>query len=699
MSRETGRETTREKFAPRAVPLITADPHLNIWSFSDHLYDDAPRHWTGTRSALTGYLKMDGVWYGFMGKTELNSEKYFMEPEHLQQISVDITPTKTTYIFENGIVCLKLEFCSPLLLDDLKLMSRPVSFINYQVSVKDDSDTKAHKVGVYLDITSEAAVNSSDQRVRFGADANGIFCGRGEKDMLTKSGDDMRIDWGWLHLSAPDHRYMILNTEDKKRWVGRWTGQESRLPEFDKKIGTALGSEGIISENVELDQAVKEGYPALGAWKEYEVSVENKAEGMVCISYDDIHSIQYFGQNADAYWKKDGETFDEMLKAAVDGYGDVLERAAAFDEELKAEAMVYGQKYCDILSLAYRQTIAAHKLIEADGELLFFSKECYSNGCIGTVDVTYPSIPLYLKYCPQLVEGMINAIFYYVGTGRWPFEYAPHDVGQYPLANGQVYGLDRKINVLQEYYQMPVEECGNMLLSVAAICKAEGSHAYAEKHKEILTRWADYLVRIGWDPENQLCTDDFAGHLAHNCNLAIKGILGIAAWAQLLEQMGETDKAAGYFAKARELAVAWEKEAFAGDHYRLTFDSEESWSLKYNLVWDKMLGLDIFDEKIAKTEIAYYLTKMNPYGVPLDSRCDYTKSDWEMWTVTLSENEEYRRAIIDAMWDAVCDMDRRAPFPDWYHTEKAVAECFQNRTVQGGLFILLLHWGENSADE
>ncbi len=109
-------------------------------------------------------------------------------------------------------------------------------------------------------------------------------------------------------------------------------------------------------------------------------------------------------------------------------------------------------------------------------------------------------------------------------------------------------------------------------------------------------------------------------------------------------------------------------------------------------MWDTLLDLNVFDRKVAETEVKYYLTKMNPYGIPLDSRCDYTKSDWEMWTTMLTDNVEYRDKIIDTMWEAVCDMDRRAPFPDWYHTEKAVAEGFQNRSVQGALFIRLLNW-------
>ena len=670
----------RETFLPRAIPLVTVDPYFNIWSFDDHLYDDAPRHWTGKRNAMTGVIRVDGTWLRFMGKLELNAEDYYMEPEVIPQTEVEIRPTRTIYHFENQQVALTVEFMTPLLLSDLKLMSRPVSYVSYQVKSRDG---KEHEVLVYLDITAEAAVNTSDQSVQFGKDARSIFCGRGDENMLTKSGDDMRIDWGWLHLAAPEHKYIILSTEGKRRIC--------RRPWWEPGVEID-GLEGIMEKGVRPWHQVRDGYPALGCWKEYTVSMESPAEGFICLAYNDLKSIQYFGENIDAYWKSDGTTFEEALDAAIHDYQEINARAAAFDAELKAEAEKVSRKYYDILSVAYRESIAAHKLIMVDGELKFFSKECYSNGCIGTVDLTYPSMPLYLKYCPQLMEGMMNPIFHLADTVQWPFPYAPHDMGQYPLANGQVYGLNHHTHVLDEKYQMPVEESGNMLLCVAAVCKAENSIEYAVKHKEILTRWTDYLVSVGWNPENQLCTDDFAGHLAHNCNLSIKGILGIAAWAKLLGQMGEKEQEQKYRAEAEKLAREWEKAAFDGDHYRLTFDGEGTWSLKYNLVWDTLLDLNVFDRKVAETEVKYYLTKMNPYGIPLDSRCDYTKSDWEMWTTMLTDNVEYRDQIIDTMWQAVCDMDRRAPFPDWYHTEKAVAEGFQNRSVQGALFIRLLNW-------
>ena len=667
-----------EEFRPTALPLVTVDPYFNIWSFSDRLYDDVPRHWTGKKNAMTGLLRVDGTWFRFLGKIEQSLENYFAEPPALEQKSVEILPTRTRYRFENGSVALSVEFFTPLLMDDWKLMSRPVSYIGYKVETKDG---KPHDLCVYLDVGAEAAVNTTDQSVRFSRTENSIRCGRGGQGMLAESGDDRRIDWGWLHLAAPGHTPVIWNTAQKRRLLGdeAETGQHGP-EELDDGMSRLDGGE----------YAVRDGYPALGCYRSGKAAAGAPFAGVVCVAYDDIHSLEYFGRPADAYWKKDGESFDRMLAQAVRDYGEVSGRAARFDERLQADARKIGGEYCRLLSLAYRQVVAAHKLTFSGGEIQFLSKECFSNGCIGTVDVTYPSIPLFLKYCPRLIEGMLNPIFRFAAGGEWKFPFAPHDVGQYPLANGQVYGCRGKTREASLSGQMPVEECGNMILCVAALCKWENDLSYARGHREQLEQWAQYLKRTGWDPENQLCTDDFAGHMAHNCNLSVKAILALAAWGKLLEGMGEAEQGRGYRSTALEWAAAWEKAAFAGDHYKLTFPDSGTWSLKYNLVWDRLLDLNVFDRKVAETEIAYYKKKFHPYGIPLDSRSDYTKSDWQMWTAALTGDAQYRDAVIQAMTRALRDMDQRVPFPDWYYTEKAKKCHFQNRTVQGGLFICLL---------
>ena len=251
--------------------------------------------------------------------------------------------------------------------------------------------------------------------------------------------------------------------------------------------------------------------------------------------------------------------------------------------------------YRQLALLAYRQTLAAHGLVaDLDGKPMLFAKENFSNGDIATVDVLYPSAPFFLFFNPALLEAQVRPVLEYARLPRWKFPFAPHDLGRYPLANGQEYGGGE----LTEEDQMPVEESGNLLILGAALGQAQGDWHVAKEYWPEFTKWAKYVREKGLDPENQLCTDDFAGHLAHNANLSIKAIEGLGAYAQMARGLGENAVADDYAAAAKQMATQWETMARDGDHYKLAFDRSGTWSQKYNLVWDQLLSLDLFAPQI-----------------------------------------------------------------------------------------------------
>lgn len=648
-----------------AYPLITCDPFFSVWSMCDKLNGENTRHWTGALHPMTGIITIDGIPKIFMGRFRHNPNSCPLDFELIEQKEVKVTPLKTTYLFADTSIELEVSFMTPLIPNDLKLMSRPVSYISYNIK---SIDSKQHRCSVYIDVSALLSVNKVGESVRFDRTDLSVCCGRGKADMLKTSGDDHRINWGYLHLAAPAGRLGAVNEWKKLSSFRSFEDIDCNL--FDRDVNT-------------------EEYPVLYYTNDYDIS-ETSISDFVCVAYNDIHSLEYFGKQIDAYYKKDGDTFSFVLKDAIDNYTEICEKAEKFENDLIKRALNISEDYVKIISIAYRQAVAAHKLAWDGNEAIFVSKECFSNGCAATVDVTYPSIPLFLVYNPDLVEYMLNPIFKMIEQGLWHFEYAPHDAGQYPLLNGQVYGNDAGKLKLNE--QMPIEECGNMLLCAAAICRAKNDTSYAEKHFNLLNQWADYLTKFGFDPENQLCTDDFAGHLAHNCNLSIKAIMGIAVWGMLLKMMNRTEDSETYIRKAKELASKWKEAAFDGDHYRLAFDRKDSWSIKYNLVWDRLFNLNIFDKEISKTEIAFYKTKINKYGLPLDCRSDYTKSDWQMWSTVLDDDKEYTNTIISTMLNMLTDALEHSPFTDWYFTSTAIQKGFQNRTVQGGLFINLLNF-------
>lgn len=581
------------------------------------------------------------------------------------QKSVKITATQTKYDFTCGPVDLRLEFASPLLMDDLDLLSRPVNYLSYEVI---SNDGKAHDVEVYFDATPEWAVNELNQEVEVATGKTGDVtfakAGTTEQPILKKKGDNVRIDWGYFYLASK-------KSENNDVATGDFSAMKRSFAETGK--GTSGESVKAVLSNV---------MPVMAYTADLDQVSTTPASGYIMLAYDDIESIQYFGQNLKAWWTKDGQVkFNDALTAAASDYEKIISRCDAFDASVYDEAVnAGGENYARLCVLAYRQAIAAHKLVkDPQGNTLFLSKENFSNGSIGTVDVTYPSAPLFLKYNPELLKGMLNPIFYYTESGKWTKPFAAHDVGTYPQANGQTYGGD-----------MPVEESGNMLILTTAIAAVEGNAAYAEKHWAALTTWANYLLEHGLDPENQLCTDDFAGHFAHNINLSAKAIMGIAGYGKLAEMLGKKEEAAKYTSEAKKMAQEWIKMANDGDHFRLTFDQPGTWSQKYNLVWDKLLNLGIFPKEVPQKEVAYYLTRQNKYGLPLDNRRTYTKSDWIIWTATLADDNATFQKFIDPIYGYVTQTPDRVPMSDWYETTDATQVGFQARSVVGGYFIKML---------
>ncbi len=580
-----------------------------------------------------------------------------------EQKSVVVMPTQTYYTFECGGVLLDLIFTSPAVPTNLELVAAPYNYVTYQVRSQDE---KKHDVQVYFEATPLLAVNTIEQPVEYSLQEEDGFIlmktGTVEQPILQKKGDDLRIDWGYFCMAAPNSPRVTVSIDEQK------TTKTNFL-----KTGILPGKKGLTSPDMQKQMTVLAYSDNLG------MVGEEICSGHLVLGYDDIYSIQYFGDNRMAYWKHNGSvTIEQALKKAFDLYSENMQQCNDFDKKMMEEARnAGGQQYAELCALVYRQTMAAHKLVtDSEGNLMYFSKENFSNGSIGTVDITYPSSPMYLCYNTDLLKGMMTPIFEYSHSGRWKKPFAAHDVGTYPHANGQTYGGD-----------MPVEESGNMLILTAAIAKVEGNAEYAAKYWNELTAWADYLKKEGLDPANQLCTDDFAGHFVHNTNLSIKAIMGVASYAYLARMLGKVEQADSYESVARNMASKWVEMADDGDHYRLTFDQPGTWSQKYNLIWDRLLGFNLFPEKVADTEMAFYKEHINCYGLPLDNREDYSKSDWILWTACLTGNDADFCALVQPVWKYANETTSRVPLSDWHYTSTGNQRGFQARSVVGGYYM------------
>jgi hypothetical protein len=593
------------------------------------------------------------------GLSQELKDKSNIEIQEAEQTDVKVTATQTIYSFKCGPTNLKVTFTSPLIMTDLTLLASPVSYITYQAK---SNDTKKHDVSIYQGLSSNVAVDQPSQAVTASAYVKSglriLKTGTVAQPILKKQGDNVRIDWGYAYVAASA-------AAGAKQYV---TETQDAISSF---IGTQYKSTVSNGKQLMLNVVLPLGVVGTQPMSKYTM-----------VGYDDLYSIQYFGTNLKPWWRNaPGATMDGALTKAAANYAAVIAKCNATDKTIYNDALkAGGELYAKLCNMSYRQSIAAHQLVKSpQGEILWLSKENFSNGSINTVDVTYPSAPLYLLYNPSLMAGMLNGIFYYSESGKWKKPFAAHDLGTYPLANGQTYGED-----------MPVEECGNMIILTAAIVKANNNIAYAKKHWSTLTIWTNYLAEAGFDPGNQLCTDDFAGHLAHNANLSVKAIVAIGAYAQMAKQLGQVKTAEKYSAMAADYAQKWIAKDNAGDHYALVFDNLNTWSQKYNMVWDKVLKLNLFPQKVYDTEMAYYLKKQNEFGLPLDSRKTYTKSDWIMWTASMTDKRSEFDDLLAPVFRFATETPSRVPLSDWHETTTGKMVGFQARSVIGGYWMKAL---------
>lgn len=647
-------------FRPPAVPLVTFDPYLSVWSEANNLTDRDTQHWTHRRHPLAGLVRVDGKTFRLIG-----AEPADVPP--LPQQSAQVLPTRSIYEFEGAGIHVTLTFMRPALPHDLDAFSLPLSYVTWDVRSVDGA---THQVSLYASVSSLLAVNQTNEPVTCLAESAGdltaLRAGTVAQPILGSSGDNHRINWGYVYAAAL--------TDQSSSAIG---GPGETL------LNNFVQNRPLPSANdTRMPHAAGDNRPVLAFTFDLGAVGSKVQERRLIVAYDEIYAIKYYGTNLRPYWRRNGMTPEEMLQTASREYPSLVKRCEKFDHDLMSGlTKVGGERYALIAALAYRECAAACGLAaDANGQPLFFTKENTSNGDIATVDVIYPMDPVWILLSPALAKATLEPILAYAASPHWKFPNAPHDLGTYPLVFGRDNGGEG----------MPVEESGNMLILCDAIAHDDGNADFVKPWWPQLTQWADYLQHYGLDPENQLCTDDFMGHLAHNANLSVKAILGLAAYGDLCNMCGDKADAKKFSDMAKTDAQHWMKVAADDDHYRLAFDKPGTWSQKYNLVWDRILGLDVFPPSVAKKEIAFYKTVMQPYGLPLDSRTRLTKTDWSIWTATLADHQADFESFITPIYNYLDQTTVRDPIADSYFTDSLHKGGMHARPVVGGFFIKML---------
>lgn len=654
---------------PPSVPLIVRTPYLSTWSPADAPNGAWSTFWDGGTKALTGIARIDGKPYVFMGAPSIDGAT------KMDLTTRALTPTKTEFVMSASGVVLTLDFLSPVEPTDLKRQSAPVGYVRASVTA---SDGKAHAVSLYFDISGEWAHGDSNTQLVWA------------REMVPHTGGNLVVQ-----SVAPATPKKLEEVNQYPSWgtafiaaaAGAATSSEIGA---DTVVRAAAAEQGTLDGSVDSDmpRAISNRWPVLGlSFDLGQVSATATAPITLLIGHARDPAVSYLGKDVPPLWKSYWSTWQAMVADEYDDTAGAFSRAETLDAKIVTDAKAAGgDNYSALCSLALRQAFGGTELVGTPDKPWLMLKEISSDGNVSTVDVVYPASPAFLYTSPLLLKLMLDPLLDYAETGGWPKDFAEHDIGSsYPNASGHNDGNEE---------DMPVEESGDMLLMMAAYTQhasAADAKTFATAHYQIAKQWADYLQKNTLDPENQNQTDDFTGFINHSVNLALKGIVGLGAMSILAQTAGNTADQASYLATAKDYIGKWAMMAqdSSGKHLLLEYDKPGTWSLKYNALYDKILGLNLVSADILNEESAWYASQAQAYGVQLDPRNTYTKSDWELWTAAAISDKAVQKALIDGVYKFATGSTARVPFSDLYFTDTGQWHGFQARPVQGGIFALL----------
>ncbi|KAK4204286.1 putative glutaminase [Triangularia verruculosa] len=774
---------------PNTVPLIVRNPYLSTWLYHarDAPWENWPMFWTGAHVGFSvmASVPSSGKVYPLLGRPHdslPSSHKSYKVtyPEYLG-LTFDASTTNLTYSIpgSSSPLRLTLSFLSPITPSSTFRQSIPAAYMTVIAEGCFDVD-------VYTDLNGEWVTGNRDNTLRWelhepagqkkgngtGTAVKTWKVARASEQLLTEFAD--RAEWGTLHFSAP--------------------------ADVKHQSGTSAILRQHFAEKGELRNEVDKGYrrvmedePVFAFSKSFKLTGDSKGkcesrEESVMFTYALVQDpvVQFASARGltlmKPLWQSYFSSADELVSYHYDDFETAAKLAGEYSDTLAKDAYESGSSdYQDIAALSARQVLGATQFSGTPDDPILFLKEISSNGNFQTVDVIFPAFPFFLYTNPRWLAYLLAPLLEHQLSGQYPNDYSMHDLGaHFPNATGHPDGRD-------EY--MPVEECGNMLIMGLALANAlrydtdpafvrekacggaraipaaktwwqtvdgygidlpqgaklsstpKAAEKWLSRFYKLWKQWTGYLVRESLIPHNQLCTDDFAGWLANQTNLALKGIIGIKAMSEIADIVGEKDDAKFYRKTAGEYIEKWQEYGISrdGTHAKLAYTWYGSWTTIYNLYADSLLcfhvdgknessgydsktyagrksGMqprvesqlplgqhqgqtyeagkdgDVFiPDRVYQMQSDWYHAVLQKYGLPLDSRHLYTKSDWEFFAAAVT-GRKTRTEILTSVAKWVNETETDRPFTDLYDTEGNggfPGIWFMARPVVGGHFAFL----------
>lgn len=667
-SKQGGSASTFSPTKPPAVPLAVRSPYLNAWLQGESgciLPGSWPRHWTGDILGWQAFVAVDGVSYNWMGAAP--------GPGPANQVSLEYTATKSIFTFDvAGKVNLTVTFLSPVYPDDMDRQSLQFSYVS--VSAK-SSDGKPHHVKVYMDVSAEWASGDSSQTIEWGMSES-------RNVTYLTFGRQTKAEFQEVHeIASWGNWYLATGSQSNLTWqIGR-----------DTTVRNKFVNDGLLSNTQETNfRPVNDNWPVFAFSHDLGDIEDNEVERLFTLGLTQDQVIDFAGHSGTlkpvpGLWKSYFNTDTDAVVGFYYDYGDADETSARLDQRIWTDSVsAAGENYALITSLSLRQAFGGLQYAGTPDKPYIFLKEISSNSDIQTVDVIFPAFPMFVYLNATLVKYLLDPLFENQESGAYPNLYAEHDLGTFPVAKGYPKGDDEA---------MPLEECGNMIIMSLAYAQRTGDTGYLSTHYPLLEQWAQFLVNDSLIPSTQLSTDDFAGTLANQTNLAIKGIIGLKAMSQISLLTNNTDKfsviADSYLDKWRTFGINYDASP---PHATLSYDDPNSHGILYNIYADKLLGLEFVDQSIFDMQSKFYMTVANKYAVPLDTRHTWAKSDWGMFAAAVASNDT-RNMLIDKLATWIGNTSTNRAMTDLFDSITGDyplnGPTFVARPVVGAMFALL----------
>ncbi|EXJ85459.1 hypothetical protein A1O1_05823 [Capronia coronata CBS 617.96] len=761
------------RLTPPVLPLIVRNPYLSTWlaNARDVPWDKWPMFWTGQEVGLSVMASIPGqrTVYPLLGRPQdslrKDDDSYILSNPIYQGAQYDASTTNLSYSLplpssysSSSKLDITLSFLSPITPTSTVRQSIPASYITVHVHGNVPVD-------VYLDLNGLWVSGDRGSKIVWalthtaldGMDPGFITweVKREVEQLFTEYQD--RSEWGTLHFSGPSN-------------VRHEAGTSALLRQRFSRTGTLQDSMDNRFRSIMDDE------PVFAFSKSFAMNVSTNSVHEESVTFTVAHIQDPVVQFASArgltlmrpLWESYFPTVSHLLTFHFLDFPQAKLLATNYSAQLAVDAYKSGSEdYVDIVALSARQVLGATSFSGTPDDPILFLKEISSNGNFQTIDVIFPAFPFFLYSNPRWLGYLLEPLIEHMLSGQYPNKYAMHDLGtHFPNATGHPLGRD-------EY--MPVEECGNILIMGLALANSlkngantsvssswQPMHApdssdniaplavgqqdginyidvpwvggadsvdrakkWVSRSYSLWKQWTSYLVEFSLEPHNQLSTDDFAGWLALQTNLALKGIIGIKAMAGLAALVNNAEDVKIYNNISEEFIAKWEDYGISRDktHAKLAYDWYGSWTTTYNLFADSLLCFHLGEEDSAQRSTSiggrykaqnplkdiagdkagfvpkhiyqlqsdWYYSVRQKYGLPLDSRHLYTKTDWEFFAMAVVA-PKVRAEILQSVAKWVNETATDRPLTDLHNTEGQggfPGPSFFARPVVGGHFAFL----------